>query len=194
MRHSNMRTSLLAATIAGLIPGLRLDRDHFTGRQDLPDGVQVTPLGVVRGRPEQGSRLDIGIAQPAHALFDITLEPGASLPEDFPYSSLLIRVQKGQMKVVTERGVASGTVGTGKPIGQQGRGPVLSAGDSVELAGGQEALLGPGNGFSLMEGTVKLQAVGRRTAQIQVSVLLSSLDMDDGRCWICPWVMPEPPV
>ena len=153
--------------------------------QSIP-GVHITPLGVTRREGGDGLRGMMGGDQAAHTLVSITLDPGASLPEGYVYSSLVLRVNRGRVEVVPIGGTATVTVGTGKPVrpGPRRR-PICETG-SYRLADGEKALLAPGNALSITGGEVSVKAVSRQPAEIQMSMVLP--DTGENLCWICPHV------
>ena len=188
MRHVLARTSLLLASVAGMLPA-RLTPDPSSRRKDDSGGFEITTLGVVGGQSAAPvTALRAGLSQkPTHALFTVTVEPGASLPNTFAYSSLVMHVQKGRVQVVANGGEASISVGTGQAIRESPRGKlVLCASGTVPLADGQVATLGVGNGLSLADGVLDVVAYGKVPAQVQLSVVLTPDDTSNQLCWICP--------
>jgi hypothetical protein len=128
----------------------------------------------------------LGSDQATHTLVSLTLDPGASLPESYVYSSLVLRVHRGSVEVVPIGGIATVTVGTGKPVrpGPRRR-PICETG-TYRLADGEKAVLGPGNALSITGGEVSVKSVSRQPAEIQMSMVLP--EPDEPLCWICPHV------
>ena len=195
MRHVLARTSLLLASVAGMLPALRIVPGGNTSNVGDPEGVRITALGVVSGQsstPATSLRAG-GSLKPTHALFDVTVEPGASLPNTFAYSSLVLHVQKGRVQVVANGGEATISVGTGQAIRESPRGKmVLCAVGSEVLADGQIATLGVGNGLSLADGVLDVVAYGKQPAQVQLSVVLTPDDESNPLCWVCPRITTSP--
>lgn len=127
-------------------------------------------------------------SDPIHALMNLVIEPGMGLPDDYEYTSIVLHVQKGRIRVSVTGGDASVSVGTGRPIRVSPRGQVYCATGSRDLDAGQEVVLGPGNGLSLVGGIAQVTTLGKVPAEVQMSVLLRDNDIVMHACWICPGV------
>lgn len=97
-------------------------------------------------------------------------------------SQVVMHVQSGEVIVTPVDGVATVTVGNGAPIVSPD-GENLCAADACELASGQQAALGPGNGFSAANVTFTLHVTADEGAVAQIGTVASSAAE---LCWICP--------
>lgn len=148
------------------------------------DGVHVEVLGAAKPPAASGRALLGEAGLPTHALVNVTIEPGKPLPEGYTYTSLVLRVNKGRLEVVTTGGHATVTVGHGKPVRPGPRQKPFCEAGTCELPAGQKVVLEPGNSLSLTGGEVSATAVSDRTAEVQMSLVLP--DLGEHLCWICP--------
>ncbi len=135
----------------------------------------------------------VRIPQPVefeHALYQVTLPPGASLPAGIAYTSLIVYVMSGEVQI--------GSPGTSitrslapqirtipervAPL-QPAERPVLTP---VPLVSG--ALLKAGQSSQSLKEEVGITNHGATTATLMLSVVLGSEEMNDTLCFICPKV------
>jgi hypothetical protein len=170
--------------------------------QGVP-GVKVTALGVAAGRVGEAARRMAlaeapderpsgrgGLRGATHTLVNLVIEPGKGLPEEFVYTSMVLTVQKGRIRVVANGGDARVSVGTGRPVREKARGPVRCEYGSCDIASGEAVELGPGNALSLTGGAVSVTALGTRPAHVQMSLVLLDSEIVMSACWICPVIKP----
>jgi len=176
---------LLLLTLIGFGPGaVTAQTPADTTPESIP-GVQIVTIGATGVQSDAGARLG-DLNGSIHVLQEVTIEPGAALPDDFAIPSTVIQVTSGSIVVSVSEGVASVSIGSGLPIQSLDGAQVVCAAVTCELQVGQEIVLGPGNGISLTESLFQAQNPGDEPAVLHGSVLLPGSILDDPLCWICP--------
>ncbi|MDQ3654775.1 MAG: hypothetical protein M3457_06820, partial [Chloroflexota bacterium] len=151
--------SVLLIALTGFGPAVGNAQTPVDATPETIPRVEVVTIGVTGVPANAGGRLS-DLDGPVHALQEVTIEPGAALPDDFAIPSTVIQVRSGSIVVSVSEGVASVSVGSGLPIqAVNGAGVVCEAG-SCNLEVGQEIVLGPGNGISLTESLFEAQNPG----------------------------------
>lgn len=177
--------AVLLTAVIGLGPAVGNAQTPADATPVSIPGVDIVTIGVTGVPSDAGSRLsDLGGV--VHALQTVTIEPGASLPDDFVISSMVIQVTSGSIVLSVSEGTGSVSVGSGLPIQAVNGAEVVCGAETCDLELGQEIVLGPGNGISLTESLFHAENLGDEPAVLQVSVLLPGTSLDDPLCWICP--------
>ncbi len=180
--------SLLLVAMIGFGPGAVTAQTPADATPESIPGVQIVTIGATGVQSDAGARLG-DLNGSIHVLQEVTIEPGAALPDDFAIPSTVIKVASGSVVVSVSEGVASVSVGSGLPIQSRDGSQAVCAAESCELELGQEIVLGPGNGISLTGGLFEAQNPGDEPAVLQMSVLLPLSALDQPACWICPPVV-----
>lgn len=176
---------LLLIAFVGFGPGAVTAQTPADATPESIPGVQIVTIGATGVQTDAGARLG-DLNGSIHVLQEVTIEPGAALPDDFAIPSTVIQVTSGRIVVLVSEGVASVSVGSGLSIQSLDGAQVVCATESCDLELGQEVKLTPGNGISLTESLFQAQNPGDEPAVLHMSVLLPGSILEDPLCWICP--------
>ena len=178
MHRLNQRTvylSLLLITIIGFGPGAVTAQ---TPAALDNTGFEITVLGVSRYQ-ETSAELDRNGEPIArnHALLEVTMNSGVTLPAFIGTQSAVIHVMSGSLQVAVANGETS--VNLANPA------PEACAEESCEVEPNQAVVLEAGDTISLADASFEVEATGEDLTVFQMTILVP-LDGLRNRCWICP--------
>lgn len=157
-----------------------------TGPEATPEsktGFSIETIGSSENVASPGGTTGRRGRELNHYLLQVTVQPGATLPEASEIPSALIHLDSGRVLVSPSAGEEIWVeVGSGEVI-SSAEGTAVCERGGCFLDPGQDVLLGPGNSISLKQGSFAVQALEDEPVVLDLGLVVED---DPSLCWVCP--------